>query len=61
MKTYRVQLTRVEHLVVWVDVQADTAEDANDNAWQMLQDGDIDFADGECAHADEFVNDIEED
>lgn len=60
MKTYRVQVTRVEHIVQWVEVSAESSDDANDKAWQALQDGDIDFDDGEVVHAEEFVNDIEE-
>lgn len=61
MKTYRVCLTRVEHLTQWVEIDAKSEDEANDQAWQMLQDGEIDFDDGEIVHADEFVNDIEED
>lgn len=61
MKTYRVCLTRAEHLVQWVEVTAESTDDANDIAWQMLENGEVDFTDGETVHADEFVNDIEED
>ena len=61
MKTYRVCITRVEHTVQWVEVTAESTDDANDIAWQMLENGEVDFDGGETVHADEFVNDIEED
>lgn len=59
MKTYRVCLTRVEHCIKWIEIEASDESEANDKAHDELMAG-IDFSDGEIVHADEFVNDIEE-
>jgi hypothetical protein len=60
MKTYKVSLARVEHVVYQIEVEANDKEEAEEVAWEMWEEDDSKFRSLGCVHADEFIDDIEE-
>lgn len=59
MKRYTVSLCRVENTLYHYHVEAKSEEDAEDQAWEMYNNGDVE--DGDVVHAEEFCHKIQED
>ena len=60
MKKFVVSLCRVEHRVYQIEVEAKTGEEAHDIAVETWDEDDEAFTDLGCVHAEEFINDVEE-
>ena len=60
MSRYIVSLSRVEHRVYQIEIEADTPEKAHDIAVDTWAKGDGAFKDIGCVHAEDFINDVEE-
>jgi hypothetical protein len=58
MNMYRVAIARVETKVYHFEIEAESEEAAKYEAWEAWEDGE-DFGDGECVHADEWLQDTE--
>jgi hypothetical protein len=58
MNKYRVAIARVETKVYHFEIEADSEEAAKYEAWEAWEDGE-DFGEGECVHADEWLQDTE--
>ena len=60
MKKFKVSLVRIEHTVYQLEVEADSAEQANEiaiTAWNENEEAFVEFG---LVHMEDFINDIEE-
>ena len=60
MKKFKVSLVRIEHTVYQLEVEANSAEQANEIAittWNENEEGFVEFG---LVHREDFINDIEE-
>ena len=60
MSRYIVSLSRVEHRVYQIEIEADTPEKAHDIAVDTWAEGDGAFKDIGCVLAEDFINAVEE-
>jgi hypothetical protein len=60
MKKFKVSLVRIEHTVYQLEVEADSAEQANEiaiTAWNENEEAFVEFG---LVHMEDFINDVEE-
>jgi len=60
MKKFKVSLVRIEHTVYQLEVEADSAEQANEitiTTWNENEEAFVEFG---LVHMEDFINDIEE-
>jgi hypothetical protein len=60
MKKFRVSLVRIEHTVYQLEVEADSAEQANEIAITTWNENEEAFVEFGLVHMEDFINDIEE-
>lgn len=61
MKKYEVTLCRVEHCIIKIEIEANTKEAAEQKAQEYFDDDDLDImSEGDCVHAEEFINEVRE-
>ena len=60
MKKFLVSLARIEHRVYQIEVEASNREEAEELALETWYEDDEAFMDCGCVHAEEFINDVEE-
>ena len=58
MNKYRVSIARLETRVYYIDLEAESEEEANCEAWQAWDDWD-DFGEGDCVHSEEWLQHTE--
>ena len=54
MNKYRVSIARLETRVYYFDIEAESEEDANYEAWEEWESVE-DFSEGDCVHSDEWL------
>ena len=60
MKKFKISLVRIEHTVYQLEVEADSAEQANEiaiTAWNENEEAFVEFG---LVHMEDFINDVEE-
>jgi hypothetical protein len=58
---YQVHYVRIEHQLYLIEVEADSADEAEEKAEEVFcNDGLSDYDNYEVVHAEEFVNQVEE-
>jgi hypothetical protein len=60
MKKFLVSLARIEHRVYQIEVEANDKDEAEELALETWAEDDEAFTDLGCVHAEEFINDVEE-
>ena len=60
MKKFKVSLVRIEHTVYQLEVEADSAEQANEIATTTWNENEEAFVELGLVHMEDFINDIEE-
>jgi hypothetical protein len=60
MKKFKVSLVRIEHTVYQLEVEADSAEQANEIAITTWNENEEAFVEFGLVHMEDFINDIEE-
>lgn len=60
MKKFRVSLVRIEHTVYQLEVEANSAEQANEIAITTWNENEEAFVEFGLVHMEDFINDIEE-
>jgi len=60
VKKFLVSLARIEHRVYQIEVEASNREEAEELALETWDEDDGAFTDLGCVHAEEFINDVEE-
>jgi hypothetical protein len=60
MKKFKVSLVRIEHTVYQLEVEADSAEQANEIAITTWNENEKAFVEFGLVHMEDFINDIEE-
>jgi hypothetical protein len=60
MKKFVVSLARIEHRVYQIEVEANSKDEAEELALETWYEDDEAFTDLGCVHAEEFINDVEE-
>jgi hypothetical protein len=60
MKKFKVSLVRIEHTVYQLEVEADSAEQANEIAITTWSENEEAFVEFGLVHREDFINDIEE-
>ena len=60
MKKFKVSLVRIEHTVYQLEVEADSAEQANEIAITTWNENEEAFTEFGLVHMEDFINDIEE-
>ena len=60
MKKFKVSLVRIEHTVYQLEVEADSAAQANEIAITTWNENEEAFVEFGLVHMEDFINDIEE-
>jgi len=60
MKKFVVSLARIEHRVYQIEVEANDKDEAEELALETWYEDDEACMDCGCVHAEEFINDVEE-
>jgi hypothetical protein len=60
MKKFVVSLARIEHRVYQIEVEANSKDEAEELALETWEEDDEAFMNCGCVHAEEFINDVEE-